>query len=45
MKKYTITLRGHQTVFAESEKKAIEIVEKDLSVIHPKFNLDTDVAL
>tara|TARA_R110002012_G_scaffold254969_1_gene434134 strand:+ start:1659 stop:1796 length:138 start_codon:yes stop_codon:yes gene_type:complete len=45
MKKYTIMLRGHQTVFAESEKKAMKIVEKDLSVIHPKFNLHTSAEL
>ena len=45
MKKYTITLIGYQTVFAESEKKAMEIVEKDLCVIHPKFNLHASVEL
>lgn len=44
MNKYFIPIRGHRTVFAESEEEAHKIVEKDLiKYTHPKYNLDTYV--
>ena len=41
IKKYTIVIRGHKTIFAQSEKKAYELIDKDLEAIHPNFNLKT----
>jgi hypothetical protein len=43
IKQYTIMIRGHKTIFAESEKRAYELVDKDLEAIHPNFNLRTYV--
>ena len=41
VKKYTVMLRGHITVFADSEKKAFEIADKQIEPLHPKYNLST----
>lgn len=41
MKKYSISLRGHVVVFADSEKKAFEIVDEQLKNVPEKFNLSS----
>ena len=41
MKKYSISLRGHVVVFADSEKEAFKIVDCELKNIHQKYNLSS----
>lgn len=41
MKKYTILIRGHKTVFAKNEEEAIKLVDDSLEHIHQNFNLKT----
>ncbi len=43
MKQYFIPIRGHKKIIAESEKKAYELVDKDLEITHPSLNLKTYV--
>ena len=44
MKKYFVPIRGHKTVFAQSEKDAYESVDKELDTYtHPNYNLKTYV--
>lgn len=41
MKKFTILIRGHKTVFAKNEEEAIKFVDDSLEHIHQNFNLKT----
>jgi len=41
MKKYTILIRGHKTVFAKDEKQATKLVDESIEHIHQNFNLKT----